>query len=497
MAIPDATLNPRADNEWREKYRDLCREADQAAAEARQLRTNLVKLLGWLRDNPAVDKPALEQLLGGLRGNGAPPFALLSQVIDRIVLEAPDPAQLAWQELLTLARELRVAPAQELALKQLSERARGDLAVAPWRAQLVGLLNDYLAAPRETDEVDDRRLQASHLASLLDWLLLPPDFERRAGDLRDALLAGECNDPTHECGSFLNDLYAFLRRDLRNLAEYLKKATQHLNVVEAELKGALRESRESAAATHRLTTNLDVEVDAIDRAIKGEIPLGELKAVIDGRVQSIRSSMAAFIEAQRAKQHGYEQRITELVDRVQSFESESEKLREGLLAEQVKAYRDTLTQLPNRLAYDERSQMEVFRARRNRSPLCIAILDLDRFKLINDTLGHKVGDKVLRHAAVLCQRRVRGTDLLARYGGEEFVALFPDTSLAPALQVCEELRKQIEQVSFQYQGARVPVTVSIGVTEVAPDESLDSAFERADRALYQAKDQGRNRVIAG
>ena len=283
---------------------------------------------------------------------------------------------------------------------------------------------------------------------------------------------------------------------MRGLGEYLKKATLHLNSVEVDLKAALRGSQEVESASVRLTSVLSTEMEAIDRAVNGDLRVSELKETIDTRVRSVRATITAYVDVQRGKQAGYEQCITELATRVRNFEQESDKLRQGLLAEQEKAYRDTLTQLPNRLAYDERAQLEFLRSRRSHAPLTLAVLDLDCFKRINDSFGHKVGDKVLRHAAALCRRRTRATDLLARYGGEEFVALFPDTALAPAAEVCEELRRQVEQATFQYQGQRVPVTVSIGVAELVAGESLEALFERADRALYAAKHAGRNRVVS-
>ncbi len=496
MAVPELTSTVRSDNEWRTKYRDLCREFDAAKSTERDLRTTLGKVLGTFKGRGARDGQVLDEALNALRADDAPLSpGLLSQVTE-LCLRSVEDGTSSWSALQALTAQIEAPPAHEFALKHLRERAREGSDEAQWIAQLATLLNDFAKLPAATDKTSEKRSQASHLASLLDWLLLPPDFERRAGQLRDALSEGESDDPVHDTGSFLNNLYAFLRRDLRGLGEYLKKATLHLNSVEADLKDALRGSQEVETASDRLTTELGAEVAAIDQAVNGGVRVSELKETIDTRVRSIRATITSYVEAQRGKQADYEHSITELVGRVKNFEQESDKLRQGLLAEQEKAYRDTLTQLPNRLAYDERAQLEFMRTRRNHAPLTMAMLDLDFFKRINDTFGHKVGDKVLRHAAALCQRRTRATDLLARFGGEEFVALFPDTSLEQAAQVCEELRRQLEQASFQYQGQRVPVTVSIGVAELAAGESLEALFERADRALYAAKHAGRNRVVS-
>ena len=496
MAVPEITSTLHFDGEWRTKYRELCREFDDAKSLERDLRTTLAKLLGSFKGGAVGERQVVNESVAALREVTAPlNAARLHQAVDQCLTNT-ESGPSNWSSLQALVAQLKLPPAQEFALKHLRERGRDGSDQVQWIAQLTALLNEPATIPERADGDADKRSQASHLASLLDWLLLPPDFERQAAQLRDALSEGESDDPVHDTGSFLNDLYAFLRRDLRGLGEYLKKATLHLNSVEVDLKAALRGSQEVESASVRLTTVLSTEMEAIDRAVNGDLRVSELKETIDTRVRSVRATITAYVDVQRGKQAGYEQCITELATRVRNFEQESDKLRQGLLAEQEKAYRDTLTQLPNRLAYDERAQLEFLRSRRSHAPLTLAVLDLDCFKRINDSFGHKVGDKVLRHAAALCRRRTRATDLLARYGGEEFVALFPDTALAPAAEVCEELRRQVEQATFQYQGQRVPVTVSIGVAELVAGESLEALFERADRALYAAKHAGRNRVVS-
>ena len=121
------------------------------------------------------------------------------------------------------------------------------------------------------------------------------------------------------------------------------------------------------------------------------------------------------------------------------------------------------------------------------------MIDIDKFKTVNDNLGHKAGDKVLKNVAEICASNVRTSDFLARYGGEEFVLVLPETSLGQAYVVAEKLRGEIEGKGFYYDKRRVPITVSIGIARFADGESADTVFQRADRALYAAKHGGRNR----
>ncbi|MGR9090575.1 MAG: GGDEF domain-containing protein [Gammaproteobacteria bacterium] len=112
-----------------------------------------------------------------------------------------------------------------------------------------------------------------------------------------------------------------------------------------------------------------------------------------------------------------------------------------------------------------------------------------------DKLGHKAGDKVLKNFAEICAANVRASDFLARYGGEEFVLVLPETPLNHAHYVAEKLRGEIEGKGFCYNKRRVPITVSIGIAQFADLESVDVVFQRADRALYAAKNASRNRCV--
>ncbi|HIC09082.1 MAG TPA: GGDEF domain-containing protein [Aquificales bacterium] len=125
-------------------------------------------------------------------------------------------------------------------------------------------------------------------------------------------------------------------------------------------------------------------------------------------------------------------------------------------------------------------------------PLGLIIFDLDDFKKVNDTYGHKAGDIVLQEVAKAVRRNIRKSDLFVRWGGEEFVVLLPRTDLKGAEKVAEKLRKAIESLNIEPYGVRI--TASFGVTEILPGETLDNALERADKALYKAKNLGKNRV---
>jgi len=156
---------------------------------------------------------------------------------------------------------------------------------------------------------------------------------------------------------------------------------------------------------------------------------------------------------------------------------------------------DPLTDLPNRRFFEGYAKIEFERLRRFGGAMSVLMLDLDKFKLINDTHGHLAGDAVLKKVATRCKTAVRGSDLFARIGGEEFVVLLLGTDEAGAILLAEKLRSVIEGLKIKSGAQTLSVTSSFGVASVFPkDRSIFSALNRADKALYAAKSAGRNRV---
>lgn len=170
-------------------------------------------------------------------------------------------------------------------------------------------------------------------------------------------------------------------------------------------------------------------------------------------------------------------------------------LSKALAEIELTASTDKLTGVYNRRKFDDLLDYEIRQANRLHKPLSLAIADIDHFKIINDTYGHLMGDKMLKIISRLMQKSIKSTDILARWGGEEFVFLFPDTEMTNTMLVIERLRETI----FSHENAyNINMSVSFGVAEYILEENIDSFLKRADQALYAAKTLGRNRVaLAG
>ena len=159
------------------------------------------------------------------------------------------------------------------------------------------------------------------------------------------------------------------------------------------------------------------------------------------------------------------------------------------------AYTDTLTGIYNRRHFMELAQNPLDKAKRIGKFCYAMIMDLDFFKKVNDTYGHLAGDEVLKNAANVMKNTLRSYDLLCRYGGEEFVVLVAESTKEASMNLAERIREAIVATPCIYNVLKIPVTMSIGVAESFPDCTIESLIDRADKALYMAKEQGRNRVV--
>lgn len=188
--------------------------------------------------------------------------------------------------------------------------------------------------------------------------------------------------------------------------------------------------------------------------------------------------------------------LHDLRERTEAKRAEVVKLQEELDRASAQARHDPLTGSLNRKGLDEAMEREIARARRLGSPLCLALLDVDNFKTINDRLGHSGGDAALVHLAQVTREVMRPQDLLARYGGEEFVLVLPDTAAESGVAAMTRLQRELTTRFFLQGTEKVLITFSAGVAQLHGNESSPDAIRRADQAMYLAKRSGKNRVMA-
>lgn len=235
------------------------------------------------------------------------------------------------------------------------------------------------------------------------------------------------------------------------------------------------------------TGNYQLKIESYQEQINSTEDINELSSILESLVGDI-SAMSAD-----AKQN--HDALEETQKKVAEAEKQINELTVKLDYISEVAHEDFLTGALNRRGMDEAITREFERADRHNTPLSLAMLDIDHFKKINDTLGHSTGDKALAHLAKVVKAILRSTDVLARYGGEEFVILLPGSKQDDAISVITNLQRELTKNFFLHDKERILITFSAGVAERAPGEDVDSILPRADAALYQAKQAGRNRVV--
>ena len=278
----------------------------------------------------------------------------------------------------------------------------------------------------------------------------------------------------------------------------LKHMVDRLDDMSRFVSDQSHEQTQSQASREELNTRLVCEMTAIGESVESADDLAQIRQQVRGRLDSIGRHLEQFRDREAMRTSELGARTEQMRARVAQLEAQTSKLQVQLSDEQRLSTIDGLTNIANRLAYDKRIEEELHRWQRFKQPTCIAVWDIDRFKDINDRHGHRAGDRVLRAVAGCLASRLRRTDFLARFGGEEFVMILCGTDTQRAEAAIEDLRIKISKLRFHTSGTPLPpVTISIGLTALLAGDTAGSAFDRADRALYQAKNAGRNRCVRG
>jgi diguanylate cyclase len=277
----------------------------------------------------------------------------------------------------------------------------------------------------------------------------------------------------------------------RRLKEVLYKQGQlKVGLADAQnsLKSMLAGFVDQLASFAESTGAYHDKIDLCARKIGEATNINQLSTVIEDVMRETRSIQQTAkqtrddLEAARAKVAEAERKVAEL---------------EGELARASELVRhDQLTGALNRRGLEEVLDKEINRARRRESPMCIAVLDIDNFKKLNDSMGHDAGDEALVHLVKTVKEALRPQDTCARYGGEEFVVVLPDTLLEDARQVLVRVQRELTRKYFMHDNQKILITFSAGVTELPMDEDREHAIKRADELMYQAKTTGKNKVVA-
>lgn len=388
-------------------------------------------------------------------------FTALDVALPALLRHAPD---LAW-EARTLAGRVRQANdagafAQigndlQLFIKRAELHGGGDGQIREALLRLLRLIIDNI---RELVEGDHWILaQVAIIKNVLDRPLTPEVIE--------------------EAERVIKDLMVRQGALKRSLAE-----------ARASLKALLQDFIDRLGGMSDDTTSYQAKLETYSNQLQSTDTIVALNEIVQELMRDTRTMHEATEQSRKALTTA-RQHVQAAEVRIQEMERELEHLTE-------RAREDQLTGTLNRRGLDEAFKRESARADRQGSLMCVALLDIDNFKKLNDTLGHQAGDEALLHIVHVIKDHLRPADELARYGGEEFVILLPDSGVSEAVDVMSRLQRELTKRFFLHNNEKLLITFSCGVSQRSAGEDLEPAVARADRALYQAKRTGKNRVVA-
>ena len=487
------------EQEWRDKYRDVLSRL--AAEEARWSKTqNVLKLLiGRLclaaqgRDDrldeeiarvaevsrKQIDADSLDMLIAPLSAAVA-------------ALDSADRAHVQTGTGSSRKLESTGSVSAAAANAVTSPTARGRQA-ANADADERGTVSALTGAPvPATDE-------AFGATAVLDRLALLPELKPVVGELRsrknDSLDIHELADLLERVTRFATEQRAQVQKEKLELENIVQQLATRLEEISQHFSGELADRNAGQEDCEQLNLKVTDEVKQLRLTAESVSDIATLRQQLTARLDAISNHLTDFRTREETRVRTYRDRVTRMRTRIAVLERESRTLHESLREEQRMAMIDALTGIPNRAAYDDRIEEEYKRWKRFARPVSILAWDIDRFKTINDAYGHKAGDKVLRVIGQHLARHVRDTDFVGRYGGEEFVMLLVGTDTSEARTVAEKIRQEVSQLGFHFHDQPVSITASCGITCFIGEDTPDVAFDRADKALYRAKDAGRNCCI--
>jgi diguanylate cyclase len=336
------------------------------------------------------------------------------------------------------------------------------------------------------------------LTNLLAQLVIPARYNDQLNDLKNKLIS---KLHRYELVPLLEQVIHLVIDALGDGQEefeyFLQGLDQRLETIQQLVNNASKGQINRSDTRLVFEGLLEGQVDSIRSVVNSENDLSQLGHSISEHLGLIIQAMQTFSSEEFHRETELNEQLRHMQLKLDDMEKLAESAQYAIEEQRKKAMHDSLTGMPNREAYQQRLEQEVKRIERYGGKLSLMVCDVDLFKRINDAYGHLAGDKVLKIIANSLQRNLRSTDFIARFGGEEFVALMPETSTSEAKIVAEKMRINIEESPFNFKKEPVQITVSFGISEFAEGETAAEVFSRADKALYKAKENGRNQVQIG
>jgi diguanylate cyclase len=459
-----AKLNPLSEtSDWKQKYRDSLLEMEAEEKRWREVEQVLRRLIGRLCAAGLGVHPRLDDELQ--------------------ILAAANRRNADAAELDRLAESLTVAVVKVDVVSPIRQAASPHPPPAPVAARSIRWNSTCAAVAALLERLKEGETDASIVQDLLERLAIADT---------DAALAAILEltaDVIHERGESLS-------RQRLQAAAVLSEVTKSLEEMTSYLTESNSASRSHFDDTHSLNETVMLHVRELNDEVSAATELRLLQSAVSARLESLAIKVADFRAREQTRLMEYNGRAERMGARIADLEREAQDLHSRLDMEKHGARLDPLTGVANRKSFEESFAQALGRRAQGGAPLVILLWDIDSFKQINDSYGHRAGDRVLQSVASCFMASLRATDFVARIGGEEFAVLLTGLKLAEAMHIANQVRAAVAGLRFHFRGTPVRVTVSCGITELNVDDSTGAAFDRADSALYQAKNSGKNQCIA-
>ncbi|MES9898269.1 MAG: GGDEF domain-containing protein [Sedimenticola sp.] len=433
----------------------------------------------------------------GTASSGSPPLSgadLFNRIQQRIHQQSG-----STERLKLLAQDMVSNPAA-VTDNQLDELLK-LLATGKSTSPRKGILSNLLAGGRKPSGDGEGIRPNQQLLALLEKQSWPGQLTSEVAELAAGLDSekdeGAWVGVMGQLFSLLAGSLSYTHSEIIATEDFLDGLTAKQRQIDQQVNDGHQLREKSFEDAQTLNQVISEQTGGIRQGIASAGTLDQLQEGVAGCLDAIEGEMASYIETEEQLHRLAGDNERKLRERLHEVERESLELQRKVVDAHIQATTDSLTGLPNRMAYDERLAQEFARWKRFGEPLTLLMWDVDNFKQINDRFGHKSGDRALVAIGQAMKKRLRETDFIARYGGEEFVVLLTGANKAAAETLADQIRLEVQGSGLHSGNKRIEVTASCGLSVFTGEDVPEDVFVRADKALYQAKRQGKNCFVSG
>jgi diguanylate cyclase len=392
-------------------------------------------------------------------------------------------------EVLNILKKLSQENYKQINSKLIAERM-------VWSDSLKNILTSEAKNVSINDTGTEQRKAMSNMIINKLSKILPSQISESFNELRDHVQKNESAKNSEE---WLNSPIEIIKKHLDSMSNriaeldsFMKQTMNCLSETEMHIDNELSSQQENSRLDKSISAHIDSNMNSIKHDITDSCDFDTIKMKLLEKIENINKGLLQKQELDMKRLNETEMRLKDMSSRMTEIKQEADEIKRKSYEIALESTRDGLTGLFNRRAYDQKMQEMMVNFKRYGTPASLMICDIDFFKKINDNFGHIVGDLALKKLASLLTERLRINDFISRYGGEEFAIILTHTDINGATTAGEHIRNYIDNAVFSYKDQKIPLTVSIGISEFNKEDDVNSVFERADNALYIAKKSGRN-----